>query len=182
MPALQPYVYEANDTEYFRVTVEDDLEEKRLKGKKSVYFTDQKVEFEVTTENLASNTTLKININIGVFFQHDQDVLKQFVIDETLDPDDSATQTFDVGLLPYQETGHVGVSKAIRSTPKEVGENKMEITRLGGSTKLWETVHTFSVFDRDFYKVNYLFPRWAQYIAAFLAVGIITVGVLQLLS
>lgn len=181
MPASQPYVYETNDTEYFQVAIKNDLEEKHVRGKKSVYFTDQKVEFEVTTENLTSDTTLDIKINIGIFFQHDQDVFDEFVIDETVAPDGTVTQTFDVGLLPYQETGIVGISKGITNHPTETGENKLEIERLGGSRKLRETLHTFSVFDRDFYRVNYLFPRWAQYIAAFLAVGIITVGVLQLL-
>ena len=131
---------------------------------------------------MTSNKILDIKINIGIFFQHDSNVFEQTVIDETVAPDDTETQTFHVGLLPYQETGNIGISKAITSNPKEIGKNKLEITRLGGSTKLWETMHTFSVFDRDFYRVNYLFPRWAQYIAAFLTVGIITVSVLQLLS
>lgn len=43
-----------------------------------------------------------------------------------------------------------------------------------------EELYRDFLFDQDFYRVNYVFPRWAQYIAAFLAVGIITVGVLQL--
>lgn len=42
-------------------------------------------------------------------------------------------------------------------------------------------LYTFQVFDREFYSVNYVRPRIAQYVSALLAVGIITVGILQLI-
>lgn len=42
-------------------------------------------------------------------------------------------------------------------------------------------LYTFQVFDREFYSVNYVRPRLAQYISALLAVFIIIVGVLQLI-
>lgn len=181
MPASQPYVYEHSDMKYFRVSVDDDLEPKRLQGKKSVYFTDQQVAFDVTITNLISDTTLELQLNIGVFFQHDLEVYDQLPISVTLEPEETVRDTFNVGLLPFQETGIVGISSAITSNPTEIGDHEVEISRLGGTRGLKHTLHTFSVYDRDFYRVNYWRPRWAQYIAAALAVGIIIVGTLQLI-
>lgn len=39
-----------------------------------MYFTDQQVAFDVTITNLTSDTTLELQLNIGVFFQHDLEV------------------------------------------------------------------------------------------------------------
>lgn len=182
MPATQPYIYESNDTKYYRLMVEDDLEDAGIlrNRKKSVYFTDQEVEFGIIIKNLTNDKTLHVQTRVGVFFQHDLSVFSQTLVDVILEPGDSKTEMFEVGLLPFQETGIVGVSEAMPSNPNETGEDELTIESLSGTRGLKDTLHTFAVYDRDYYKVNSLYPRWAQYIAALLAVGIIFVGVFQI--
>lgn len=38
------------------------------------------------------------------------------------------------------------------------------------------------IYDRDYYKVNHLLPRYSQYIAAVLSVLIVAVGVIQIVN
>jgi hypothetical protein len=159
------------------MSVEDDLE-----PRKAVYFTNQDVEFVITIENMSGHA-LEVEFELGLFFpeiQSDYYVSEHY--DLKLEVGEQTERTFSVGLLPYQSTGVLGLISNLPSASTSPKESGYTIEPVSGTPNLKWALHTFVVYDREYYRANYYWPRIAQYVSAFLAVLIIAVGVLQLLS
>jgi len=165
MPAGQTYKHAS-----LEISVEGDLEDGR-----TVYFTDQSPTFGIKIENNGQNKIYG-KIPVSVVFE-DAGTQSAGVITVDLDPYETTVQPFEVEFLPYQENARIVVDRIV-GLPQQAGEAGMMIN----TSDKTEDLYTFSVWDRDFYKVNYLWPRYAQYASAGLAVLIILVSVIQILA
>lgn len=171
MPAETTCVVpDQDENDVLRVAVESDLERFR-----SVYFMDQSPEFLITVENL-SDTELDGNVNIRLIFDESSDKYERWkVIDCCLNPGEKREYTFTPDILSYQGNAAVGMD-TIRIRKRD---SKYDITTHGTGM---DRLYTFMVYDREYYKLNYLRPRRAQWLAAALTVLVVLVGVIQILS
>ena len=90
-----------------------------------------------------------------------------------LDPGERQQSGLKMDMLPFQGSAAICVNPVIireSSGVKEISRSRSNLYRL----------YTFMVYDRDYYRVNYLWPRRAQYTSATLAVIIILVGLVQI--
>lgn len=179
MPAQRTYYAERGDKgeEVLAIRIEGDLEQTtHRKKRKLVYFTDQSPCFTIVAENI-SDQIIDTPLNVQISYDASENRFEsgEFEgIDVELEPGEKRRYERSVDLLAYQGTAAISIRK-IRLRMKD-GQLK-QLTRGRDPYHLY----TFMVYDRDYYKVNYQTPRYAQYISAGLAVIIILVGVVQIL-
>ncbi|MGB9963293.1 hypothetical protein ACOZ32_14075 (plasmid) [Halobacterium sp. MBLA0001] len=153
--------------------VEDDLEPRR-----SVYFTDQSPTFQIKVENTGEKP-IQGRTNLRLSFERSPEDYESgthtpVVVD--LEPGETQTIDHELDMLSYQGGAAVVVDKfRIRDR-----DDHLEINKKSGN-RLFR-LYTFMVYDREYYRLNYLRPRRAQYLSAILAVLIIAVGVLQIIG
>lgn len=174
MPAKTPYrigvTQDNEDVLEIRLTKED------LEPNRSVYFMDQSPEFEVVVENIGEKriegaTYLRFSFTESNS-EPESGTHKRLEIE--LEAGEKESFSHRIDMLPYQGTAALAIDRPrIRDC-----DDRFEISRMSSSNL--ERLYTFMVYDRDYYKMNYLWPRRAQYIAAFLSVLIVLIGVLQL--
>lgn len=78
----------------------------------------------------------------------------------------------EIDMLSYQGTAAISIEKM--SLVEKSGE--IQGSRISHNHV---RLYTFMVYDRDYYEVNYLNPRRAQYTALVLSVLVVFVGILQ---
>lgn len=156
------------------VSVSGDLERFR-----SVYFTDQNPEFKVHATNISDGSIGGRIIARIEFDESDDDYQPEYAnINLDLEPGESTTGSLKPDIMSYQ--GHAAV-RIDRATVRDSdGDHDYEMRKRSGNRRI--RVYTFMVYDRDYYRVNYLLPRYAQYLAALLSVLIVAVGVLQIIT
>lgn len=170
MPAKQTYIATDNNNEDFlRVEAEGDLGERE-----AVYFTNQSPTFTVTATNIGDKP-IDGSTRIRISFDESSKVYERDSksLDCLLEPGESNTTEFELDMLSYQGNAAITVDRVGATTSDD------EYNMYTYTSDSHNRVYTFMVYDRDYYKVNYLNPRRAQYLAAVLSVGIIAVGVLQ---
>lgn len=173
MPASREHLFVDNGTGYLRISIEDDI------GRQSVYFTDQEPTFSVVLDNLVDKP-VRVEPQVYIEFEEqDSDIFRSEKYPTTVPAEESVVHSFPVDLLPYQGTAIVGLRGAFRSNIQDEGE-RYRIERLS-ETRTKNPLYTCMVFDRDFYRANYFRPKWAQYIAAFLAGLVVLIGIIQIL-
>lgn len=169
MPAQRSYGPKQFE-EDFKIWVEGDLE----RGK-NIYFTDQSPCFRVFVENTGEKP-----IQIETFFRlsfeespksHESEANQR--IDTVLDPGERDEFRHEIDMLAYQ--GSAALSINTISLTEDENRVRTRNTHISSLFRLY----TFVVYDRDYYKVNYLRPRWTQYIAMVLSVIVVLVGVFQ---
>lgn len=154
------------------VRAEGDLEKSR-----TVYFTDQNPEFKITATNISDHS-----IGGQILARVEFDESKENYGDETahirlgLEPGESTTETLSPDIMSYQGHAAVRIDKA---TVRESDEEYEYETRKRSGNRRWR-IYTFMIYDRDYYRVNYLQPRYSQYAAAILSVLIVAVGIIQI--
>ncbi|WP_066418935.1 hypothetical protein [Halorubrum aethiopicum] len=163
MPAQRSYVVvEAlNGTDVLRFSVEGDLESGR-----SVYFTDQSPVFTVTVENLTEKRVELDNWARLIFDESDSAHESGEQISCTLGPKETDSFDFELDMLSHQGNAAIGVHTMSASEDDDQYSTRKNNNRM-------KRLYTFMVYDREYYKLNYLRPRRAQYAAAILTVGIV---------
>ena len=174
MPAKRPYIESDNrGNNILKIRVKSgDLEKRR-----SVYFTDQSPNISIEIENIGEGK-IEGSTFARLSFDESPDDHERYTHQElqfTLNPGDSEDFEYSADMLIYQGNTALTVDRV--SITGLNGE--YEVSRYTGPRL--ERIYTFMVYDRDYYKVNYWRPRYAQYISAFLAVLIVLVGTVQIL-
>jgi hypothetical protein len=175
MPAKQTVpITKSSDASVDMLTVDVEGD---LRPWQSVYFTDQNPEFKVRVTNI-SDEVIKGPVRARVQFDESNREYESPVetINCELDPGESEIGVLEPDIMSYQGHGAVRIDRARVSSSRD--ESHHEITSRSGSGA---RAYTFMVYDRDYYRLNYLWPRRAQYAAAVLSVLIVAVGILQLL-
>jgi len=173
MPAKQAYIATSHSgDEILKITAEGDLEKRR-----SVYFTDQSPIFTLNAENI-SDKSIEGRTRVRIVFDESSSSYEREleVIDCNLDPGENTNVEFELEMLAYQGNAAIGVERLSATESDGVYDTHTY------ATDRIERIYTFMVYDRDYYKVGYLRPRYAQYIASGLAVLIVLVGILQIIS
>ncbi|QKY17734.1 hypothetical protein [Halorubrum sp. CBA1229] len=154
------------------VSAEGDLENCR-----TVYFTDQNPEFEITATNI-SDSSIGGRILARVEFDESEEDYgdEVAVVELGLEPGQSTTETLQPEIMSYQ--GHAAVRVDQATIYGSDDDYDYEVRKRSGNRR-WR-IYTFMVYDRDYYRVNYLQPRYAQYAAAILSVLIVLVGIIQI--
>jgi len=173
MPASRSYTTNEIEVE---VGVEGDLEDSNspFSDSKNVYFTDQSPEFEYRLTN-HSDYEVDTSLYLTLSYQESADeneVDQSENIDVELSPGEVTTGKFAIDMLSYQGTAAVSV----RGT--RIYESRGEVRRQDFDRFI--RLYTFMVYDRDYYRVNYLRPRYAQYGAAILSFLIVSLAALQI--
>lgn len=185
MPAQRSYQPKRRE-DAFSVWVEGDLESRKyLRESKSVYFTDQSPDFTVYAENTGDRPVEGI---FGIYITYGEsnnpyEGSDSKYIEIDLDPGEESEEIYHLDMLSYQGSATLSVDTfTLRDWE---GEAKRKIDRMGDRYR----IYSFVVYDRDYYKVNYLTPRYTQYASVVLALAsvilaslIVALGVLQLLS
>lgn len=172
--AYRPQQFEDN----LKIWVEGDLEPRfmgRLLGNKNVYFTDQSPTFTVVVENTGDQRIINGETFVRLSFTEspnssERETSEQIRFD--LDPGETTRFKHKTEMLPYQGTAAITVDTI------QLSQNDDYIKVLRSRNTPYR-LYTFMVYDRDYYKVNYLWPRRTQYVAAVLSILIILVGALQ---
>jgi len=173
MPASR--TYHSHDKGAISVDITGDLEPSRIPFRsKTVYFTDQSPTFECTITN---HYDKRVDYAVWLYLsyhesENDYEKDQGETIEFDLEPGQSVTKEFSQDMLLHQGTASIVLRKfRIYKRHDEIQTNrKKDIYKM----------YTFMVYDRDYYRVNYLRPRYAQYIAAGLSVLIVAVGVIQI--
>lgn len=154
------------------MSVSGDLERRR-----SVYFTDQDPEFEIEATNI-SDSSIGGRIIARVEFDESDDNYgeEHSSINLGLEPGESTTGTLNPDIMSYQ--GHAAVRIDTAVVRESDDEYDYEMRKRSEDKRV--RAYTFMVYDRDYYRVNYQLPRYAQYLAAFLSVLIVGVGIIQI--
>lgn len=154
------------------VRAEGDLENRR-----TVYFTDQNPEFKISATNI-SDSSLSGSVIARVEFDESEEVFGEEFTRVWLDlePGESTTEVLSPEIMSYQGHAAVRIDKA--TFTESNGKYDYETKKSAGKSR-WR-IYTFMVYDRDYYRVNYLQPRYAQYSAAILSVLIVAVGIIQI--
>ena len=182
MPGSQPYTHiDSQDTPVFTISVDDDLEPRR-----SVYFTDQSPVFDVSITN-HTERELKIPVRIDLRVEdHNPSQSQETSFEQGyglfLSADETVVRQYEPGLIPLQGSAVLGVRGPGYRDPELSEDEECWVVEQNAGISSLSPLHTFMVYDRDFYAVNYLWTRRAQYVSAGLAVLIVLVGVLQLLA
>lgn len=175
MPGSQTYIYNSdkNDTS-LQVDVEGNLETNSFGREKPVYFTDQEPSFDVIIKNIGD---IRVEGYIHLFVKYNQGDHRDMKSFETdLDPGEETTVTFNLDLLAYQGTAILGVYMIDRDHQR----SSDDVHKIGRSNKEYP-LYTCMVYDRDYYRVNYQTPRFAQYASVVLSVLIVFSAFLQLI-
>jgi len=154
------------------ISVSGDLERNR-----SVYFTDQDPEFDIQVTNI-SGASIGGRIIARVEFDESNDDYggEHASIEVGLNPGETTTGILNPDIMSYQ--GHAAVRIDTAGVRESDGDYDYEVSKKSGNRRV--RAYTFMVYDRDYYRVNYLLPRYAQYLAAFLSVLIVGVGIIQI--
>ncbi|QLG62022.1 hypothetical protein [Halorarum salinum] len=172
MPANRPYRTQRHGENVVEFRVNGDLEDKR-----TVYFTDQEPCFQITVENIGDRPVEGKTI-ARMTYEESSSAYERGehkTLDIDLAPGEKETLDFQLEMLSYQGSAAVAFDR-IRLRDKN---DYWEMKKNSGPSLF--RAYTFMVYDRDYYKVNYLRPRIAQYVAAGLAILIVAVGVIQIL-
>jgi len=154
------------------MSVSGDLERCR-----SVYFTDQNPEFEIQATNISDGSIGGRIIARVEFDESAENYGEEYAsISLGLEPGESTTGTLSPDIMSYQ--GHAAVRIDTAVVRESDGDYDYETNKRTGNRR--KRAYTFMVYDRDYYRVNYLLPRYSQYLAAFLSVLIVGVGVIQI--
>lgn len=154
------------------VRAEGDLERSR-----SVYFTDQNPEFKIIITNISDSS-----IGGQILARVEYDESEGNHGGETarvrlgLEPGENTTEILSPDIMSYQGHAAVRIDKA---TVRESDKDYQYETRRQSGNRRWR-IYKFMIYDRDYYRVNYLQPRYAQYVAAILSVLIVAVGIIQI--
>lgn len=168
MPAQQTYNKE--DGLEIRV-IDDDLERRR-----SVYFTNQSPSFNIRIKN-TSDKRIEGDTYTRLSFERSPDDFEDGThhrIEFDLNPGEKQDFEHKLDMLSYQG----GAALTVDEVHARDRDDHIEVNTRAG-TRLFR-LYTFMIYDREYYKLNYLRPRRAQYISAILAVLIILVGVIQI--
>jgi len=175
MPASREATFRNNtdaSDDMLSMSVSGDLERCR-----SVYFTDQDPEFEIKVTNISDGSIGGRIIGRVEFDESDENYGEEHAsISLGLDPRESTTGTLNPDIMSYQ--GHAAVRIDTAVVRKSDGDYDYEVKKKSGNRRV--RAYTFMVYDRDYYRENYLLPRYAQYLAAFLSVLIVGVGAIQI--
>jgi hypothetical protein len=177
MPASREATFRLSsdaDEKMLSMRVEGDLEWRR-----SVYFTDQDPKFKIHATNI-SDGSIGGRIIARVEFDESADNYgpEHSSIDVDLNPGESTSGTLKPDIMSYQGHAAVRIDDAL---VRESGDaHDYEISRRSGNRRI--RAYTFMIYDRDYYKVNYLLPRYSPYIAAVLSVLIVAVGIIQIIK
>ena len=168
MPAQRSYGPKQFE-EDFKIWVEGDLERR-----KNVYFTDQSPCFRIFVENTGEKP-IQIETFSRLSFEessksHESEASQR--IETVLDPGEREEFRHEVDMLAYQGSAALSIDGI------SLREYEDRIETRNTHNRLFR-LYTFVVYDRDYYKVNYLRPRWTQYIAMILSVIVVLVGVFQ---
>lgn len=174
MPAKRAYVADNNSgDDVLKISVQSgDLEKHR-----SVYFTDQSPTFTLQIKNIGDKR-IEGSTYARLTFDESPDEYEQYThqhFEAELDPGESTTAEYSTDMLTYQGNTALTVDRVSVTESDGV----YEFSRYSGPRL--ERIYTFMVYDRDYYKVNYWRPRYAQYLASLLAVLIVFVGGIQIL-
>lgn len=175
MPASREttFHYSADaDKDMLSIKAEGDLERRR-----SVYFTDQSPTFTIHVTNVSDGTISGRVLARVEFDESDDDYGPEVAkIGVELDPGESASGVLEPDIMSYQ--GHAAI-RIDQGTVRDSDEDTdYRITKRSGNRR--DRIYTFMVYDRDYYRVNSLWPRYSQYLAAFLSVLIVLVGIIQI--
>ena len=146
-------------------------------GRNTVYFTDQHPSFRIEVKNISDGVISGGFAAAIIFDTTGPTNTPEEQYRMSLEEGETNEVIFEPGLLAHQGTAILTVFKGggfEQCLPEEQPSTMAQPPQAG------EPAHTFTVWDRDFYRVNYLRPRWTQYVAAILAILIILVGVLQI--
>jgi hypothetical protein len=142
----------------------------------TVFFTDESPEFKIKVENLTDRSiqgplTIFIGYGTGTFEHTDRERIQ-------VDLDAGETEVFAFGgyLLSYQGNGIIA-----HHPPTNFRGDDEEVEIYSKEADKYEPLYSFTIWDRHFYKINYTWPRRAQFASAILAVLIILVGIVQIL-
>lgn len=141
-------------------------------GCKSVYFTNQSPCFTVIIENTSEKI---ITGTILVYLSFDQsgepyEKVETRSIDIDLDSGESKEFSYELDMLSYQGSAAISID-TFRLRDKS-GELKID------TMKSRYRMYTFVVYDREYYKVNYLTPRRSQYLSAIFLIAVGVVGIM----
>ncbi|OYR83677.1 hypothetical protein DJ84_07580 [Halorubrum ezzemoulense] len=153
-----------------------------LEGYRSVYFTDQSPSFDICVTNVSNKTddfegSIEGSVRARIEFDEaDEDFgPDSAAIHIDLEPGESTTGVLEPDIMTYQ--GHA----AIRIDQGRIRESDGDSDyRIRASSNKRSRIYTFMIYDRDYYRVNYLLPRYSQYLAALLSVLIVAVGIIQI--
>jgi len=185
------------ENEAVRICVSGDLENHR-----TVYFTDQSPEFRIFVKNKTDNILLT---TVPIVLRHSSaGISKRDKTQHRLEigPCEEKVVTYQPTMLGFQGPAVLGLygpnplyydpvaaedaSEDVIDSMESIGfeiENKENTVLLPKSSGLAtiDPLYTFMVYDRDFYKVNFIRTRWSQILSAMLAVLIILVGIIQVI-
>ncbi len=168
MPASRSYrPRNYNDLE-FRVSGD-------LKWYRSVYFTDRHSKFTIHIKNngekeITGSTFCRLSfINSSRSYEYDETVKIEF----DLGPGEYDEKDLDVEMFPYQG------SAALSLDTIQLTHDNGKVRQLRTRDRRYR-VYTFMVYDRDYYRINYQLPRWAQYAAMILSVLIVASALIQI--
>lgn len=160
------------DADMLSVNVSGDLEKCR-----SVYFTDQNPEFTIDVENISGYSIGGRILARVEFDESDENYGDEITkIDLGLAPGERATGKLSPDMMSYQ--GHAAVRIDSVRVRESDGEYDFETSKRSGNHRV--RCYTFMVYDRDYYRVNHLIPRYSQYFAAVLSLLIVATGVIQI--
>lgn len=173
MPAKNPYVVRNEGEGLLQIEVVED----GLANRQSVYFMDESPTFLLRVKNIGDiptegSTWARMNFDDS---ERDYEDGTHLNLDCALDPGESTDFTYNLDMLSYQGTAAIRID-TVRVRERD---NTAELSTLSGSRS--RRIYTCMVYDRDYYRVNYLWPRRAQYIAAVLSVLIVLTGILQVI-
>jgi len=148
-------------------------------NKRTVFFTDESPEFRIKVENLADKKikgplTFFLGYGTGTFEHIDRETFEV-----EIEPDSHEYVTLDGNLLTYQGNGVICHEPPtnFNSDPNDGDYFDIYSNKSGE----YEPLFTFTIWDRHFYRMNYQWPRRAQFASAILAVLIVLVGIIQIL-
>ncbi|OYR59679.1 hypothetical protein DJ71_25025 [Halorubrum sp. E3] len=178
MPASRDY--EIDDEYPVTVSVSGDLEKSWAlhRKTKNIYFMDQSPEFEILISNPTDEyfeATFTFRISYSEAASEEETVQIKRVSFE-LDPGERHTETFSPEYLLHQGTAGIDV-------------REMRISKIKGgptiekkTSQKYHRIYSFMVYDRDYYRVNYVMPRVAQYLAVLLSILIVATAIIQIYS
>jgi hypothetical protein len=156
-----------------------------VENEASVYFTDDEVRFDLEIQNQTDDRVIgELNWFLGRgngTIDHTNNRHRSFGIDV---PAGGTTRQegLSTGLLTHQSNALIGVSQPNRIDSSRNGVTELSEPQTAAGDMYYQEGYSFTVWDREFYRLNYIYPRRAQYASVTLAVLIVLVGIIQILS
>jgi len=139
-----------------------------------VFYTDENPTFKLKISNLTDTPvegTFPWHLDIG---NGKMRISKNAEV--RIDGNSEEIRSLTPSLLAVQDSGYIAAELPYEQSI-EVENGVIKLSTAAGETPLY----TFSVWDRDFYRANYVWPRRSQIASVVLAVLIVLVGVISLL-